>query len=371
MAAWVGEHLLGLGVLGIGPTGSGDMAVHYVEVLMRVLGALALSLIWTLVDRHRPHYRRLGRWLVVGCRYYLMSVMLAYGFAKIFSGQFLPPTLTRLLQPFGDASPMGLLWTFMGASKAYSAFAGLGEVTGGLLLAFRRTTTLGALVIVAVMSNVVMMNFSYDVPVKLYSCHLLALAFVLVAIDGRRVLGVLMLNRSVAAASYPPHFTDPRRQRASRVAKVCVIGLFLFLSIRQGVMAERMYGRGAAKPPLWGIYDVETFTLDGEILPPLLTDPQRWQNVVFDHRRELTVRMMNGELVQHSYAIEGAKKLKIYHADGSRSAWVFERPSPGVMQVEGEVDGRVVALEMRARDAEDFLLLKRGFHWVNEVPFNR
>ena|GEM_PF-5392919 len=36
------------------------------------------------------------------------------------------PTLDRLVQPFGDASPMGLVWTFMGASTAYPIFAAPG-----------------------------------------------------------------------------------------------------------------------------------------------------------------------------------------------------------------------------------------------------
>ena len=38
---------------------------------------------------------------------------------------------------------MGLLWTFMGHSPAYSAFTGAAEALAGALLLFRRTTLLG------------------------------------------------------------------------------------------------------------------------------------------------------------------------------------------------------------------------------------
>ncbi|MFY9224894.1 MAG: hypothetical protein WAQ98_19635, partial [Blastocatellia bacterium] len=71
--------------------------------------------------------------------------------------------LDRLIQPFGDASPMGLAWTFMGASYSYNFFAGMGEMLAGFLLIFPQTATLGALVAIGVISNIVMLNFSYDI----------------------------------------------------------------------------------------------------------------------------------------------------------------------------------------------------------------
>jgi hypothetical protein len=40
--------------------------------------------------------------------------MLVYGFIKVFPTQFHLPGPGRLVQPYGDSSPMALLWTFMG-----------------------------------------------------------------------------------------------------------------------------------------------------------------------------------------------------------------------------------------------------------------
>ena len=56
----------------------------------------------------------------------------------------------------------------MGYSRPYAIFCGLVETVGGLLLFWQRTTTLGALIVAASMANVAMLNFSYDVPVKLF-----------------------------------------------------------------------------------------------------------------------------------------------------------------------------------------------------------
>jgi hypothetical protein len=35
------------------------------------------------------------------------------------------------------------------------------------------------------------------------------------------------------------------------------------------------------------------------------------------------------------------------------------------------VDGREVEAIMHRKDPSQFLLTNRGFHWINEYPFNR
>ena len=120
-------------------------------------------------------------------RFTLATAMLLYGAEKVIPEQFGTPLPSDLLEPIGEGSPMHLLWTFMGTSIPYVIFTGAAEMLGGLLLAARRTTLLGALVCIGVLSNVVMLNLSYDVPVKLYSSHLLLMAVFLAAPDLRRL----------------------------------------------------------------------------------------------------------------------------------------------------------------------------------------
>jgi hypothetical protein len=35
------------------------------------------------------------------------------------------------------------------------------------------------------------------------------------------------------------------------------------------------------------------------------------------------------------------------------------------------MDGRHIHAKLRRQPDDKFLLINRGFHWVNEVPFNR
>ena len=76
---------------------------------------------------------------------------------------------------------MGVLWSSIGASFPYEEFVGLVEVAGGVLLFVPRTQLAGALVAFGAMFEVFMLNMTYDVPVKLFSFHLVVMSVVLIA----------------------------------------------------------------------------------------------------------------------------------------------------------------------------------------------
>jgi len=182
LVPWTGQHLLGKNVA-IRHGGSGDTTYNYVQVLCFLILAAVATAVWTVLDRKRTEHTRLEAGLRVYIRFALASAMLVYGAYKVIPSQFAKPFPSQLIEPFGESSPMGLLWTFMGASSGYTIFAGAAEMIAGLLLAFRRTALLGALMSIGVMSHVVALNFSYDVPVKLYSSHLLAMGVFLILPD--------------------------------------------------------------------------------------------------------------------------------------------------------------------------------------------
>src|SRR6185436_1005358 len=129
----VGKHLFHVEVVHRF-TGSGDTTYDYIQNFCILVLAVAATLAWSILDRKRASYARLYEWLRIYVRFGLATAMVTYGAAKVIPAQFPRQSVDRLLQPFGDASPMGLLWTFMGASAAYVIFTGLAEMLGGLLL---------------------------------------------------------------------------------------------------------------------------------------------------------------------------------------------------------------------------------------------
>src|SRR6185437_4466925 len=202
---WFGHHVLHLhSALSFDQNGSGDTSYEYTLVLCELLLAAFATLVWSLLDRKRPHYRRLHAWIQLPVRLLLAAMMFSYGVDKIFLLQFGRLSLADLIRPFGELSPPTLMWRFMAASSVYTIFAGAVETLGGILLLIPQTVTLGALVVIGAMTNVVLMDLSYDIGVKLLSAHFAFLALFLIADRLKPLLGWLVFNRPVQPISCFP-----------------------------------------------------------------------------------------------------------------------------------------------------------------------
>jgi len=303
---WVGKHVFGIAYeFSNQITGSGDRTFDYVLMACFLAAAIFGGLVWGCFDRERKRDGIILDLLRVGVRYVFAVTMLIYGCNKIFHLQMPSPTYSVQMETYGESSPMRLMWTFMGNSAAYSFFAGTLEAVGGVLMLFRRTTTLGALVIAAVMLNVVVMDFAFDVAAKLYSAHLLLMAIILVWPDWQRLMNLFLFNRPVLSGnlgdmvesvlnlgkSLP--FIGTRLRAGFRPAiaqwiphlclilKVCIIGRILLLSV---LPALNQYVATAEKPALAleGIYKVEGFSRNGQPVPLLVTDAALWRLVAVD-----------------------------------------------------------------------------------------
>ncbi|HEX3747024.1 MAG TPA: hypothetical protein VHW09_23970 [Bryobacteraceae bacterium] len=368
---WVGRHILHLAQpITYFISGSGDKTSDWVLLFCHLAVSLFATLVWSIFDR-RKEYARLNEWLHVLIRYSLAANMFAYGSAKVVKLQFSDPYPTKLIQPLHDFSPMGLLWTFMGASTAYTFFAGACELLGGVLLLFRRTATLGALVTGAVMFNVAMLNYAYDVPVKLLATHLVLMCGYLAIPDLRALFDFLVRNRPAAPAPVRAHFAAKRWRIAGWVAKTLAVGYLLVTSAMGMVEGYSQYGQGARKPPLYGIWDVEEFTRDGVTLPPLLTDTVRWRQFINQNATSIAIRGMDD--ARHSYTIRfETARSKIWSNNVAVPLELtWSRPDTSHLVLTGTIGGDTYNIRMKRLDESKFTLLSRGFHWVSERPFNR
>ncbi len=372
-AIWVGGAILGLGegAVVIQPTGSGDTMAEYVKVFCIAVLAIAGTIAWTFADLGRWSYPRLGALFRVYMRYALSMWLLSYGFAKVPPLQFQPPGPESLIRTYGESSPMGLLWTFMGFSPAYTMFAGVAEIVPGLLLLFRRTATLGALIGAATMFHVVVLNFCYDVPVKLFSMHLLAAALVIAAPDLPRLLNVFVLNRPVPAAVL--HAPQPRwRWWTLRGLKAAYLALLLGGNVYGAYQGWYMWGPGAPRPPLTGVYEVGSFRIDGEQKPPLWTDQTRWRRFIVSRRGFVNVQYMGDQRERFSLTRDEAAGTIELKAMGAAEGITLTCTSvEGGLILEGPFRDHQVRAELRKLPEASMPIQTRGFHWIQEFPFNR
>jgi hypothetical protein len=371
MVIWTGAHVLHLSQpVQYAFTGSGDTTYSYIQNLLVLVYAVVAMLLWSVLDRKRKNYVYLQQWLWLYVRLVLGVTLLSYGAAKVIKSQFPDPFLWRLLEPYGDSSPMGLLWTFMGYSTPYTFFAGMVEMVAGALLFVPRLATLGALLSIGAMGNVFMLNMSYDVPVKIYSFNLLSMGAFLLLPEIRRLANVFVLNRQPAPNIPPLLF---RR----RWLNVCVLVLQLaFLLYTAGFdlyQTNQGLKRFTATPPLYGIYAVDEFAVDGQVRPPLFTDESRWRRFTFDRFNSVGISPADGPTQRYIAKVDLAgKSLQLTRrGDQWKASFTLETPSPGLVTLNGEMDGKKIQAKLRKLDSKSFLLNSRGFHWINEFPYNR
>src|SRR5215469_15007922 len=367
---WVAKHLLRLNQnIPTATNGSGDRLADYLHILCFVALATIVALVWSIVDRKRPNYDRLFAFLRIWVRYYLACTMMSYGMSKVFRLQFPPNGVWRLTERYGDSSPMGILWAFMGASGPYTIFGGLAELIPGILLFFRRTTTLGALVLVPVLTNIVLMNLSYDVPVKLYSMNLLLVAVFLLIPEMRRLSNVLLFNRPTERMkiSWTP---APRWIQVARaIAKVGFIGIALF-HYTQRSMNRLSEWSNLLKSPLYGIYEVEEFDKRGEATVSKDDALKRWR-IVSVSSRGLSIRSLDESMQSLRMDHDAAQRTFSSSQEGKKSLLTYSQPDEAHLILDGSYRDEAIKVKLRKLDPSKFLLVNRGFHWINEVPYNK
>jgi hypothetical protein len=352
------------------PTGSGDTTLDYIAALCNVVMSLAGMMIWSVLGRRQYEYTRLYAWLRLFVRYTLGVTMLSYGFAKVFPLQFVTPGFARLLEPYGEFSPMGSLWTFMGASLPYIIFSGSMEVLGGILLFFRRTATVGALVSFGVLLNVAALNYCYDVPVKLYSTNLALMAVFVMAPDLRRIFTLLVLNRVTEPAGPPVAVFENRKLRIAAIAfQVLFVGYTLYSEIHGGWQAYQARYVHPQRPSLYGAWDVESFTRNGKEEGFV---PTRWRKVAVDIPTFLTIRMMDDTVKRFASKYDDAHgSVALTFGKAAPSNLTYTRPDADHVMLAGEMGGDRLSVRLKKIDEKSFFLLNRDFHWINERPLNR
>ena len=371
---FVATHILHTTV-SLAETGSGDSSADYILVAICISAAVIAAFAFAFIDRSAAHYERISDWFRVFLRFALAGVMIVYGTAKLVPSQFSAPTLDRLIEPFGAASPMGLLWTFMGASRAYTILTGAVETIGGLLLAVRRTTLLGALISAGAMANVVALNFCYDVPVKLFSMQLFLEAIVIASPDLSRLANLLLINRDAAPRSDRPLFSNRWAARACSAAGVLFIAALLVIGLRQSLALRRDYGDLAPRSPLRGVWSVDELTDNGVARPPLTTDLTRWRRFVFDSPRLAYIQFMSDARLRYRFELnEKTRTIKLTDWENPKRILTiaYARPEAGILLLDTTIDAHKMHAVCRLSDtATKPLLTTRGFHWISEFPFNR
>lgn len=366
---WIASNVLGTELsTAVVNSGSGDGWYNFLLLFWLFFLSVAITIVWTVLDRDRPSYRRLLQFFVVAVRYYLVFQMIIYGFAKLTYSQFPELGYYRLMQPIGDASPMGLLWSFMGYSYGYNLFTGGAEVLGGYLLLFRRTTTLGALVVLGVMSNVMALNFFYDVPVKLLSVHLVLLSMLLLGLDARRLFRVFLSNKGVQAVAMPDLF----EQRWYVISKNIVKAGIIIAPVVLAIFLKQQRSVPGKTTAMEGLYEVEVVVENGDtLLHPDLARIYPFSYLAVEPNGLAVTKREGSHLEWQRVALDTLGQKLIFEGDSKLDTLMYSPTDSIRYWMQARIGADTLAWQMKRRRKSDFLLMRRGFHWTNENPYNR
>jgi hypothetical protein len=264
---------------------------YFVPIIVLLLAlsipaALACSIWWHSREKrrqissanHQPwtrsaalHARAVGI-----IRYWLAFMISLYGFAKILRTQF-APQFSRDDIPVGRLSGFQLTWTYFGHSYTFAVILGLLQIGGAILLLFRRTTLLGAAMLLPVLVNIVLINLFYNIDSGAFMNSVLftlALGFLLYL--RRRELIALFLRPD-------PDLQPIRLPWLKNLLRLLVIGVpfgFLLFLVRN-----------LHHSPLEGKWNVDSLVRNRDTVKgdAWLTNSGDWRSVYIEERGRLTL----------------------------------------------------------------------------------
>ncbi|MDI3320645.1 hypothetical protein [Pinibacter soli] len=283
---WFGNKIFGSSLLGY--------AVWINTLLFSIAGALVWTFSAKALKKERQEYNTAYYWLRAIVRYRAAIGIIGFGFTKLFPVQMPYPSLGVLNTNFGDLTSQKIYWLSIGIVPWYQVFAGVIELTAGTLLFFRRTTTLGAILLFGALGDIVYVNFAYDGGVHGYSSYFVLLSGFLLISDLPKIYRLFIQERFTVPVNFYPVL--PKWLSITRISlKSATIFIFLvvlfylqFINWRYDPYKQPSV---AGVKTLRGNYTVTEFKINNKVIPYSPTDTTRWNEATFENWTTLTFRV--------------------------------------------------------------------------------
>ncbi|PXW15311.1 DoxX-like protein [Chryseobacterium sp. CBTAP 102] len=174
---------------------------------------------------------RFNHWVIIHLRYLVGFAFFPSGLVKLLGERF-----TRI----STDHPIGYFFEALYRSGFYWNFLGLAQLTAGILLMTQRFATLGALMFLAILTNIWIITISLSFTGTWMITSLMMIAvFILVVWDQHKLLPIFNYNKASVVKEYP----DPGRNwiRAGVVYAISFIALYMLNPV-EGEEYERWLG---------------------------------------------------------------------------------------------------------------------------------
>lgn len=363
---WTATHILRLAP-GYTSAIESDNTGLYIHLLHLILLSLAGAFAWQKITG-RPDALKLRYLLHASATYILAFFLLKYGFDKIFKVQFYWPEPNTLYTPLGYLSKDILFWSAAGSSYLYSFFSGLMEILPALLLFSRRTRLLGGCIAFGVMLHVLVINFAFDISVKILSTYLLLLAILVLVPYAGALYKVLWAGGSQFAR---PAIESVNRDKNKviRLIKALLICFFLFESlfiyVESGVYNDDL----SPRPELHGAYEL----IDEDPVTQLRTTRGissvlgnlAGTRRVFMHRKGYLILQRADDTMKDfkASAGSGSRRIKLSSGDKRLDIFTWQDPKTGNYIFSWKEKDSSFTLVTKKLSLDELPLRQDGFTW--------
>ncbi|MES2554567.1 MAG: hypothetical protein V4604_00370 [Bacteroidota bacterium] len=289
---------------------------------------------------------RTDRATLVVMRYYLILELWEYGWIKLTKMQFYLPEPNTVYTELGALSKDIAYWSVMGSSPSYVIFMGITELIAGSLIVIKRTRFIGLLLASGIFLNVVMVNFSFDISVKLFGLSLLFFTVVLLLQfpdQWRMLLQLPAKSKVVRLIQEPSYF---------RWGRALVLSLFVVESVYPSIVTGSMNDDDLPRPAYHGAYSVAEHSNLTRVYI------HRQDYVIFENKQQdhLSLKIVSktpGELHLLDEATKAQSKLSIRKT--SHGFWAL-----------WQGDSHNDTLFLRPLPYRELPLIESSFHWFSD-----
>ena len=198
----------------------------------------------------------------------------------------------------------------------------------------------------------------------------------IIAPDVKRLLNFLVYNKGVQSEEMRPVYSATKWKLLYVAGKGLFIAYVLITtangswSYYQGI---KEYEKNSAQADvLLGEFEVASFALNGKIIRPGEMDTRCWKKVTMGQGKLAVQHMDDGAIPWLFHKNNAAQKIILLSPDLFTQGNFSFNQDGAKFTLQGTLNEDLLKIELRKVScAPPFLLVSRGFHWINEYPFNR
>ncbi len=342
------------------PEISSDSTSLYIWIVCLFILSIFIFSFKIFIPKNQPWANKLVFASRIIFIYYISLQLMKYGFDKIFKAQFYLPEPNILYSPFGELDKDILFWSTMGVSRPYNIFMGLLEIIPACLLLFKKTRTLGLLISIPVLINIIAINFSFDISVKIYSVFLFCLTLVSISPQLNSFYHFFIQGKESKLTIEKLQLSKNKSLQFG--IKIFIIGIIFSEALFPHVYAWNFNDDKQKRPYLHGAYEVEKTTSEIDSLTSEFPPIKRF----FIHRKGyLIFQNSNDEMQDYKLDIDTINKefiLTDYQLNKTTIPYDFNEQD-SILSLQFSHGINKFTLKGKYLNWKNLPALQNDFHW--------